>query len=202
MTKNSGAPTLPLLAIITGRSVEDISSHISFKPRYIIGNHGIEGIHTEEELLTIKEIIQFYRSLIQNQFQDKLEELGILLEDKVYSLSLHYRNSKTPNEAEFFIQTHMNCFASVKLSPGKMVFNLTPNIGINKGQAFISLLKKENAKFGFYIGDDETDEDVFVYRDPRLLTVRIGFSEKSKAKYYIKSQAEICQVLETLCKIY
>ena len=32
------------IAVITGRSVEDARRMLSFTPRYVVGNHGIEGL--------------------------------------------------------------------------------------------------------------------------------------------------------------
>ena len=49
------------------------------------------------------------------------------------------------------------------------------------------------------MGDDETDEDVFALDQPgRLLTIRVGRKRQSLASYFLRNQAEIDRLLETL----
>lgn len=186
------------VAIITGRSVDDVKKYLNFTPKYIFGNHGTEGSHTDSELQTIKEIIQNYKTLILKDFQDEFQKLGITLEDKTYSLSLHYRNSPSPQTAESFIFSRLSYFSQARVTTGKMVFNIVPENGTSKGEAFLKLLNEENTSFGFYIGDDDTDEDVFVFKSSRILTVRVGYSSTSKASYFLRDQQEILKVLEIL----
>ena len=46
---------------------------------------------------------------------------------------------------------------------------------------------------------DETDEDVFqIDRPGQLLSIRVGRKRTSAAPYYIRNQAEIDRLLETL----
>ena len=52
-----------------------------------------------------------------------------------------------------------------------------------------------------YVRDDVTDEDVFALRDARILTVRIGKKKDSSARYFLKRQAEIAEVLRLLVKV-
>jgi trehalose 6-phosphate phosphatase len=187
------------VAIITGRSIEDVKSFFSFPPKYIIGNHGIEGNHSPDELESIKLIIEGYKKVILDLYSENMKLLGIVLEDKVYSLTLHFRNSPEPEKAEHFLITKLSYFPKAKVTKGKMVLNIIPFNVTNKGQAFIRLMEKEKAKFGFYIGDDVTDEDVFVYKDPKILTVKIGYFSESQASYYLNDQDEIIHVLKILC---
>jgi trehalose-6-phosphatase len=53
-----------------------------------------------------------------------------------------------------------------------------------------------------YIGDDETDEAAFrAGRPERLLAVRIGASRRSRARHWLRSQAEIDAFLQTLLSL-
>jgi len=52
-----------------------------------------------------------------------------------------------------------------------------------------------------YVGDDETDEDVFALRDARILSVRVGKKNGSAARYFLKRQAEITEVLRLLVEV-
>ena len=50
----------------------------------------------------------------------------------------------------------------------------------------------------FFIGDDETDEDVFELSEGLVMGVRVGPHEKSRAKYFINHQEEIKDMLRFL----
>ncbi len=47
------------------------------------------------------------------------------------------------------------------------------------------------------MGDDENDEDAFAL-DGNTIPVRVGQKRQSHARYYLRSQAEIDRLLETL----
>ena len=72
------------------------------------------------------------------------------------------------------------------------MINLLPRGAPHKGIA----LERERERLGcdtaIYVGDDETDEDVFALGQPgRLLTIRVGASPSSAASYYLRGQADV-----------
>ena len=95
------------VAIITGRAVDDARRMLSFEPRYLIGNHGAEGLpgwraRSEEFARTVRgwcDALAGYEGLAAT---------GVRLEDKRYSLSLHYRTAGNPAAAHREI---MRCIA-------------------------------------------------------------------------------------------
>jgi trehalose 6-phosphate phosphatase len=52
----------------------------------------------------------------------------------------------------------------------------------------------------FYIGDDETDEDVFELTEGLVMGVRVGRDAGSRAQFYLKHQGEIEKVLRFLVR--
>ena len=50
----------------------------------------------------------------------------------------------------------------------------------------------------FFIGDDDTDEDVFELSEGLAMGVRVGPHEKSRARYFIHHQGEIEEMLRFL----
>ena len=178
--------TVATIAIITGRSTEDVKKFFDFEPHYIIGNHGIEGTHSPEELYAME--------LLNISWISKLSVLppGVLLEKKKYSFSLHYQSDISS------LLPLLKELPDATLVEGKSVINVVPSIGMNKGQAMDFVMKKGNFPFGFFIGDDVTDENVFIYKNSRLFTVKVGENVQSHAKYFIKDQLEIRDLLEAL----
>jgi trehalose 6-phosphate phosphatase len=64
------------------------------------------------------------------------------------------------------------------------------------------LRKSAGCDTALYVGDDETDEDVFALDRPgHLLAIRVGRSMTSKAGHFIESQARIDDLLAELARL-
>lgn len=187
---------LVTLAIMTGRSLKDIKTKLPFNPKYIIGNHGIESSKNSSDLKNMAELCKTWVMIIDQFYSEMLKDLGIVLENKEFSLSFHYRQAKDIKIAEGFILKLASQLPEAKILKGKLVVNVIPFLSMNKGDALLKLLKEENYRFCVYIGDDVTDEDVFNLSRPDLLTIKIGNDLSSSAKYYLKGQDEIDTFLE------
>ncbi len=187
-------------AIISGRSVEDLRSRVGTAVSHLIGNHGSEGPHTSpEERQHVREISAGWLQSIDERFQDELTRSGVVVEDKSYSFSLHYRTADRRDEARALIA---RIIADLSPPPrivlGKSVFNVMPPAAWHKGTALLEYMRRLDCRRAFYAGDDETDEDVFALRDPSILTVRIGKKKGSAACYFLNKQAEMAEVLRLL----
>ena len=79
----------------------------------------------------------------------------------------------------------------MRIIGGKLTVNFLVPDAPHKGLA----LERERAHFAcdtvIYVGDDETDEDVFQLDRPgQLLSIRVGLKRSSAAPYYIRHQAK------------
>jgi trehalose-phosphatase len=138
----------------------------------------------------------------------KLEEYfrdipGIWLENKKYTLSLHFRNL-TRTYLDLLQEKLGSLRKKYRDLPlawrrGKKVWEIRPDVSWGKGDAALYLLKRFPKAFPIVIGDDLTDEDMFRALKSRGMTVRIGFSKRSKADYYLKSTHEVAILLGELC---
>jgi len=185
-------------AVISGRSRSDVSSRIGAAPiKYVVGNHGLEPGASLEEFE--KEIAQA-RALLE----ETLPELaGVDMEDKRYSLALHYRRSRNKRIARAALLAAVAALpVPMRVVPGKLVVNVVPDRAPNKGNALIALRRAERADTALYVGDDVTDEDVFELDQPgRLLTVRVGESRGSAAAYFLRDQGEMDRLLVKLVSL-
>lgn len=188
------------VAIITGRSIEDMKQHLPDEPITIIGNHGCEGLQPPEVLQKIKQDCDSWMRLLDKNYGE-LERLGVVIEHKTFSLSLHYRTSHSPQIAAALIQYLASKFSNAVVSPGKYVFNVTSYRAWDKGTALDHLLYAKNYHFGVYFGDDITDENVFRLPSNKILSVKIGL-EPTRARYYLKHQKEMEGVLSYLVKLF
>lgn len=185
-------------AVISGRSKADVASRLgSAQIKYVIGNHGLE---PGSGLSEFEGEVRRARTLLD---ESSLGLLGIDLEDKRYSLALHYRRSRNKRAARAQILTAIAALpVAMRVVPGKLVVNVVPARAPNKGEALLELRGVEGADTALYVGDDVTDEDVFELDQPgRLLTVRIGESRSSAAAYFLRDQREMDRLLAKLAAL-
>lgn len=189
------------VAIVTGRSVEDVRRYLDFAPHVIIGNHGIEGVPGWEfQGEHYRGVCWSWEQQLRPLLADRDRfDAGIGIENKEYSLSLHYRLARDPEQAQAALA---GLIAGLTPPPhvigGKKVFNLLPPGAPNKGTAMAQLLAASGASGAIYVGDDVTDEDVFALRRPDLLTVRVEPAPDTAAEFYLHHRLDMVQLLDAL----
>jgi trehalose 6-phosphate phosphatase len=133
------------------------------------------------------------------------EHAGVFVEDKRVSLSIHYRQSRQKKRARAAILAAVARIGereAVRVMGGKQVVNLLPEGAPHKGIALEGARARLGCDTALYVGDDETDEDVFALDQPgRLLGVRVGERAASHADYYLRGQREIDALLRTLIRM-
>ena len=189
------ACTLYPCAVISGRSQNDVLKRLAGAAvKYVVGNHGLE---PGTELAYFANETARAAPLVR---QALASFAGIDVEDKRYSLAVHYRRSRQKGAARTAIGSAAAALPNrMRIIPGKQVINLVPEGAPHKGDAILQLRKLAEADTALYVGDDFTDEDVFALDQPgRLLTVRVGASRASAAAYFLRRQQEIDTVLSKL----
>jgi trehalose 6-phosphate phosphatase len=189
------------LAIITGRSVQGMQKYMGFSPDFIIGNHGIEGLpdwnkHAE----SYQTICSMWEQRLLAAFEHPtILDPGIWIENKRYSLSIHYRPTPDVGNIEDKLKNVFTQLTPVpRVIPGKNVFNLLPQNAANKGVALAKLMSSNNFRSAIYVGDDVTDEDVFRLHRPDVLTVRVENAVDSAADFFLRQRQDIKHLLDEL----
>ena len=182
-------------AVISGRGRQDVSDRLGAAPvAYVVGNHGLE---PSPRLETFERDMLAARNALEIALTDVA---GIDVEDKRYSLALHYRRSKTRRTARATILAAVAALPTrTRVVPGKLVINVLPEHAPNKGDALLALRTTARVEAAVYFGDDQTDEDVFMLHQPgRLWSVRVGKSNTSAATYFLRDQREMDRLLGRL----
>ncbi len=198
-TLSAHAPT----AIISGRSLDDLRPRINGAAAHLVGNHGLEGLHTSPLVMQqALDCCQAWKRTV-GKFQESLDQAGVVVEDKTYSLTFHYRQAcsvQAAREAIFRVIPHLG--PTPRLVLGKSVVNVIPPGTPHKGAALLELMHQLKSSTALYVGDDDTDEDVFSLPDERIVSVRIGKKAVSAADYYLERQSEITTLLTYLAQAY
>jgi trehalose 6-phosphate phosphatase len=187
------------LAIVTGRSVDDVRGRLGFEPRYIIGNHGAEDPAKPEAAAALSPMLEPVRRQLQAR-QAELAAAGIQIEDKGASLALHYRLAHDHERAQELI-TELVAPAdnAWRIFGGKLVVNVVPAHAPDKADAVHALVVHCQARSAVFAGDDINDEPVFASAPPHWLTIRIGRGERhSQARYFLDSPNEVAMLLERM----
>ena len=153
------------LALVSGRSLNDID--LIFAPDVFsaVGGHGAE-MRIEGE----RESVAAHAPPMDKELKRRLAAIaklspGILLEDKGYSLALHYRLApqaeKAIYEAVSLIRADLPN-APIEVLPGKYVCEIKHS-GFTKASGVLELMTREpfKGRRPLFIGDDVTDETVF-----------------------------------------
>ena len=190
------------IAVITGRSIADIRDKLGFEPDYLVGNHGQEGVPgmTAHAVRHAGQCAQ-WKSALQRMLAEPAFDPNIWIEDKTYSLSLHYRLARDQQSAEAALREALARLTPVpRIVGGKCVFNVLPEDAFDKGRALVALMQVCDAPHALYVGDDVTDEDVFRLARPDILSLRIGRSGESAARFYLNHRLDLLQVLDRLVR--
>ncbi len=188
------AATLPT-AVITGRSVADVRPRLGFEPAYIVGNHGAEQTSGGAPLAAAR-ALDFLRERIA-ACGKRLAAAGVSVEDKRYSLALHYRLAADAAAARACIDALLlGIEPSLTRFGGKFVVNVVAAGVPDKADALAGLVERSAAGAALFVGDDVNDEAVFRRAVPPWLTIRIGSDDlSSQAMYFLDSDAELVTVL-------
>ena len=189
-------------AIVSGRSLDDLRVRVNGVVPHMIGNHGMEGLHTSPHVMhQAKECSRAWIKQME-RFHRDLRRRAVSREDKTYSLRMHFPESSAPNQAkELVLRVTAQLTPLPRLVLGKAVVNVIPPGTPHKGTAWLELMRQLKCEAALYVGDDDTDEDVFSLPDERIITVRIGKKAASAARYYLKTQSEIVHLLECCLRV-
>jgi len=197
LDKTSGA-----VALVSGRSLNDID--LIFAPEQFpaVGGHG-----AEMRLESDSEAVAIHAPPMDKELKRRLAAIaklspGILLEDKGYSLALHYRLAPHAEKAIYAAVSLIRADlpnAPIEVMPGKCVCEIKHS-GFNKASGVIELMTHDpfKGRRPIFIGDDVTDESVFAIM-PDL--GGLAFSVGRRAKGVVSHFDEPRDVREWLARL-
>ena len=153
---------LALVAVVSGRAAADVHERVGIPELVYVGNHGLE--RWIGDGVDIPETVQQFRPQMES-VRDLLRERtlpGMLVEDKIATLSVHYRNAENPEVAASLFQPIIHAISEkhgLRVHEGRMIFEVRPPLDINKGTAFRALVEDYQLNTALYLGDDVTDVD-------------------------------------------
>jgi len=189
------------VAVVSGRSLADVGVRLDFLADFVLGNHGLEGLPGWEDNAGAYQALclEWERQLKPALADRVLFDSGIWLENKTYSLSVHYRMSPDRAQAE---QRLLQLFSALtpcaRVVPGHCVLNLLPADAPDKASALSRLFALSGAPSAIYVGDDATDEELVALRRQGWLTVQVERSGESAAEFCLHHRLDVPELLDAL----
>lgn len=159
----------------------------------VVGNHGSE---PWVELESLRTTVESWLPALHEQVGVLP---GVLIEDKGCSVSIHYRHAPSRHIALRNALAAARQLGIRTVIRGKCVLNLMPDGALLKGAGLCRAMTALNKAKAIYIGDDETDEDVFrLPPNAGVLGIRVDYRVRSYAPLYLYGQPEVDALLTFL----
>jgi len=202
------AARAPVVAILSGRDLDDVRRRVNIDSIVYAGSHGFDiagprGLRRQMATEFLPDL-----DVVEKELHEALDRIsGPRVERKHFSIAAHYRNVKENDVLA--VERAFDAVAvrhpELRRINGKKVYELLPAIEWDKGKAVVWLLEtlglesRSGGSRPIYIGDDSTDEDVFCALKQRGVGILV--SEKSQdtaATYSLKNPAEVERFLRAL----
>jgi trehalose 6-phosphate phosphatase len=152
---------------VSGRAADDARRLVGLPELDYAGNHGFE-------LMTAKgRVISEDVALASTSVKEALADLaalsdalpsGLVIEDKTFTGSVHYRLTKNPEASAIVLKAVLSDIAArhgLLVTEGRLVYELRPRLDINKGVFVMNDVRLQGIRTAAFLGDDITDLDGF-----------------------------------------
>ena len=202
------------VCVVSGRDRQVVQELMGLDDLTVAGSHGFD-IWSPEGTIGREEGAEFEALLdeVKVWLHEELDPIeGALVEPKRSSVAAHYRlvsDEERPRVKEVVDTILAEHPDELKVTPGKMVYEIQPKLDWDKGKAVLYLLEvlslDRDDVVPLYLGDDITDEDAFEALADRGIGIFVGHADDSEiagrtttADYVLHTTEEVGQFLDTL----
>jgi trehalose 6-phosphate phosphatase len=203
------------VCVVSGRDRRVVQELMGIDNLIVAGSHGFDIWSPSGGAIERQEGGEFLDLLaeVRARLDRELASIkGALVEPKSNSVAAHYRlviEDERPRVKEVVDELLAENRGKLKITPGKMVYEIQPNIDWDKGKAVLYLLGAlgldRDDVVPIYMGDDTTDEDAFKALAGRGLGIFVGRADDPEvagrltyADYILASMEEVEQFLDLL----
>lgn len=196
------------VALVSGRDLPDLRRMVDLGGLFYVGSHGFDaagpgGVAGQRGVEFLPEL-----DSAEEDLRRMLAQIaGAHLERKRFAIAVHFRqvDGDLIGEVEALVDRVVTAHPDLRMTHGKKIVELRPNVDWDKGRALLWLLEvmgipREDA-FPLYLGDDVTDEDAFrVIRDQGVGIVVRGEddSRPTAARFSLADSDEVRVFLDRL----
>ena len=154
---------LALVAVMSGRAVDDIRKKTGIETITYVGNHGAEYLRGDETEIAAP--AKGHSAAIRRVFDElrrKADGPGLIWEFKGFSATTHIRMAENQVAARSRLEEALESTSgveSLEIFWGNMVLEIRAKTGINKGYGLRKLVAEAALDAVVFLGDDTTDLD-------------------------------------------
>jgi trehalose 6-phosphate phosphatase len=196
-------------AIVSGRGLADVRDRVGLDAMYYAGNHGfeIEGPGVDRVHEAAESARPALETCLEGLRSALADEPGTEVEDKRWTLSIHYRRAERDGAEERVraaVREHGGR-PGLRITEGKKVFEVRPDVDWDKGRAtrfLLDVVSDDDEIPAVFIGDDRTDEDAFeVVRDSGGgIVVGDLPPADTRALAWVRDPGEVKELIESLAR--
>ena len=203
------------LAIVSGRSLEQVKAFVGIPEATYVGSYGLEVEGPDIKYIHPGAVSG---AKLMGDIADRLKSAfdkssGVIIEDKTYTVSIHYRLAKEENLEKNWRLLLKILFPYLEeflilLSQGKKVWEIRPAVEWNKASAMLWLAghfseSLPKRPLSMYIGDDKADEACFAIMGISGFGVRVTENplEPTDADYYLRNTDELYEFLKIVIEL-
>jgi trehalose 6-phosphate phosphatase len=194
------------LAFLSGREISDLKEKVGMEGATFFGNHGMQMESRDNRWESVGAMN--HRANLSSALADLRKEVGktegILFEDKGLTASIHWRLVSEADRLALHVAvaTVASKYDDLRLTHGKSVWELRPNVNRDKGTAMRELLENTAvpSSQAIFLGDDETDEAAFQVLSEGV-TVRVGKPAGTFARYSATDTSDVAALLSDLLNV-
>jgi trehalose 6-phosphate synthase/phosphatase len=197
--------TMAQLAVVSGRTLDDVRSRVGIEGIVYAGNHGSEiwidgGVLQADGVENTTQTLQTFL----NRLRTGLSRIdGVLIEDKGITASIHFRQvdpSSAGDVLRIFWDIASDYEKVFRITTGKKVLEIRPQNAWNKGHAVARIMElKGRGMLPLYVGDDTTDEDA--YRAVKGCGISVSIGANAGSDYYLRDQEEVVVFLDWIADV-
>ena len=197
-----------VVGIISGRDLDDVRAFVAAEGLWFAGSHGFDVLSPTGERREFPEgeAARPALDVAEGQLAGVIGAFeGAWVERKRFAIAVHHRAMApelTPSLREA-VATVAAGHDELRMTGGKMIFELRPAVEWDKGKALHWLLDAAgldpDTTTAVYVGDDETDEDAFdAVRDIGIGVVAGDEDRETAAHYRLDDPDRVRGFLEAL----
>lgn len=183
--------------VLSGRMYADLEPRLRGIPLSgIYGNFGYESARGGE---APSSRVERWASRLA---ADLRQHQGVSIENKRYSLAVHYRGARDRAAAKRAMAAAIGRLYGARVLEGTLAATVLPGRRMHKGVALQRARRSLGCTNALYIGDDGTDEDAFASAPAsRLVAIKVGHSSRTHAQFHLARQAQIDDLLSLLIEL-
>ena len=181
---------LDLVAVISGRPLNEVMDMVGVEGVVYVGNHGLEMWNRGAPQMWpgSERYIDIIASAVA-ALNNMLDIDGLFFENKGLTASIHYRSCTDMDFARrqiLVVVESLSQASDLRITDGRKVVELRPRLEVDKGSALKSLIEKYDLSGVIYIGDDVSDVDAFeALHNSRIKGMAIGVgSDEAPSRLY------------------